>query len=97
MNKDFQIISTKLIAPVPRKNYVEREHIIRKLQHIYDYKVIVIKGEAGSGKTTVLASFLLENPHLSATWISLDRENNTLFSFLALHVGKFASFYKRWR
>ncbi|MGH0776286.1 LuxR C-terminal-related transcriptional regulator [Bacillus cereus] len=94
MNKDFQIISTKLIAPVPRKNYVEREHIIRKLQHIYDYKVIVIKGEAGSGKTTVLASFLLENPHLSATWISLDRENNTLFSFWHYMLASLRHFIK---
>ncbi|EJR55650.1 hypothetical protein IIM_00742 [Bacillus cereus VD107] len=94
MNKGFQIISTKLIAPVPRKNYVKREHIIQKLQSVYDYKVIVIKGEAGSGKTTVLASFLLENPHLSVAWISLDGENNTLFSFWYYMLASLRNFIK---
>ncbi|PEB52640.1 helix-turn-helix transcriptional regulator [Bacillus pseudomycoides] len=81
MNIEFQILSTKLMPPVPRQNYVKRESIFRKLQDLDNYKLIVIKGAAGSGKTTVLASFFKEYPRLPVAWISLDEENNTLFSF----------------
>lgn len=81
MNKNFQIISTKLMVPVPRYKYVRRESVFRKLQSLYHYKLIVVKGTAGSGKTTTIASFFKENNILSTVWISLDEENNTLFSF----------------
>lgn len=81
MKREFQIISTKLMTPTPRKNYVRREKLFKKLETLCDYKLVVVKGSAGSGKTTICSSFVKENPEFAITWITLDKENNNVFSF----------------
>ncbi|MEI4800769.1 LuxR C-terminal-related transcriptional regulator [Bacillus sp. FJAT-51639] len=81
MKREVQIISTKLMTPTPRKNYVRREKLLKKLETLCDYKLVVVKGSAGSGKTTICSSFVKENPEFSITWITLDKENNNVFSF----------------
>ncbi|MEH6890644.1 AAA family ATPase, partial [Bacillus sp. JJ864] len=81
MKREVQIISTKLMTPTPRKNYVRRENLLKKLETLYDYKLVVVKGSAGSGKTTICSSFVKENQGFSIAWITLDKENNNVFSF----------------
>ncbi|KAJ51664.1 LuxR family maltose regulon positive regulatory protein [Clostridium tetanomorphum] len=81
MSNRFNLIATKLISPVPRKNYVKREKLVKELEHILDYKVIIIKGTAGSGKSTLFSSFVKEKKLSNVKWINLDGENNELFSF----------------
>lgn len=81
MKREVQIISTKLMTPTPRKNYVRRENVLKKLETLYDYKLVVVKGSAGSGKTTICSSFVKENQEFSIAWITLDKENNNVFSF----------------
>lgn len=81
MEREVQIISTKLMTPTPRKNYVRREKLLKKLETLYDYKLVVVKGSAGSGKTTICSSFVKENPEFTISWITLDKENNNVFSF----------------
>lgn len=77
----MKLISTKLIAPAPRKNYIRREELFRKLQRMQEYKVILLQGAAGSGKTTLLASYMQESGCADFRWIALDEDNNDVFSF----------------
>ncbi|MDP4182953.1 MAG: LuxR C-terminal-related transcriptional regulator, partial [Bacillota bacterium] len=45
-----------------------------------EHKMTLIKGAAGSGKTTLMASFI-KDIKLDCKWISLDRDNNDIYSF----------------
>ncbi|AJD29479.1 MULTISPECIES: LuxR C-terminal-related transcriptional regulator [Clostridium] len=81
MDNKVNLIRTKLISPMPRKNYVKREKIIKELEDIEDYKVTIIKGAAGSGKSTLLSSFIKDKDLSNVNWISLDKENNQWKSF----------------
>lgn len=81
MKDDIKFLSTKLKMPVPRKNFIRRDKLILKLNSILEYKVTLIKGTAASGKTTLISAFLSENKFINAEWISLDKDNNDLFSF----------------
>lgn len=81
MDNKVNLIRTKLISPMPRKNYVKREKIIKELENITDYKVTIIKGAAGSGKSTLLSSFIKDKNLSDVNWISLDKENNQWKSF----------------
>ena len=81
MDNKVNLIRTKLIIPMPRKNYVKREKIIKELEDIKDYKITIIKGAAGSGKSTLLSSFIKDKNLSDVNWISLDKENNQWKSF----------------
>lgn len=78
---ELHVISTKLIAPVPRKQYICRERLFQKLLQSEKRKLTLIQGTAGSGKTTLITSFMQEFPSNQYRWLSLDEENNDLFSF----------------
>lgn len=81
MKKKSNLILTKFLIPEPRKNYIKRNGIIPELDNLLDYKVILIKAAAGSGKTTLLSSFFKEFNFKNVRWLSLDEENNELYSF----------------
>lgn len=81
MKNEFNLIRTKLIAPIPRKNYIKREGIINELNNIFDYKVTIVKGAAGSGKSTLLSSFIRDKKLKHVKWINLDEDNNEIYSF----------------
>lgn len=79
MNNEFNIIKTKLIPPVPRKNYIKRDKLINELNNICDYRVVIVKGAAASGKSTLVSSFIQDLNNVK--WINLDEDNNNLYSF----------------
>ncbi len=81
MKEDFGFISTKLKIPAPRRNYILRAHLHKRLEGICRCKVTVVKGAAGSGKTTLLSSYIKESNITSFRWITLDEDNNNIFSF----------------
>ncbi|MDU4854877.1 MAG: LuxR family transcriptional regulator, partial [Clostridioides difficile] len=81
MKNNINIIKTKLIMLAPRKNYIKRKHLLEKLNDIADYKVTLIKGIAGSGKTTAVSIYVSENNLQNVNWISLDKENDEIYSF----------------
>lgn len=81
MKNEFNLIKTKLIAPVPRKNYIKREELTNELDNIFDYKVTIVKGAAGSGKSTLLSSFIKDKKLKHIKWINLDQDNNEIYSF----------------
>lgn len=81
MTNTFGFIKTKLIAPLPRKNYIKRKELSSELNNISDYKAVVVKGAAASGKSTLVSSFIKEKNLNNVKWISLDESNNNLYSF----------------
>lgn len=74
------LIYTRLKVPEPRKGYIIRADLFSKLEKIDEYKVVLIKGGAGTGKTTLVSSFIKQK-NLNAKWISLDESCNNVFSF----------------
>lgn len=81
MNNNIKFVWTKLKMPMPRRNYIKREDLLKRMKDILDYKVTLIRGAAASGKTTLISSFIIENKINNAKWISLDKDNNDMFSF----------------
>lgn len=81
MNNEPMLISTKLKMPMPRNNYIKRERLYSLLTESSQCKVTIIKGAAGTGKTTLLTSFIQEQEYKNYKWITLDQENNNIFSF----------------
>ncbi|MDF2502802.1 LuxR C-terminal-related transcriptional regulator [Clostridium sp.] len=81
MKQDLKFISTKLKMPLPRENYIKRILLMDRLKGIMNNKITIIKGCAACGKTTLLTSFLREYSICKVKWISLDKDNNNIFSF----------------
>lgn len=80
MKNRVHFISTKLKMPAPRKNYIPRKALISKLRELMEYKVTLIQGAAGSGKTTLMASYIKETNLTSCKWLTIDAETD-VFSF----------------
>ena len=83
MNKsnDVLLLSTKLKIPAPRRNYVVRKALFDKFSHCDDMGVIFVCGGAGTGKTTLLSSFIRETGLKNVGWLSLDTSNSNVYSF----------------
>lgn len=82
---DRTILSTRLMIPKPRRNYILRQHLFRRLDGLRYKKLTVIKGAPGSGKTTLITSWLdqnslavrwLDQNGLAVRWLTLDSECN---------------------
>lgn len=78
---DPLLLSTKLKIPAPRKNYVVRQVLFDKLSNYNDLSVVFICGGAGTGKTTLLSSFIKEKGLKNVGWLSLDESNANVYSF----------------
>ena len=78
---DSLLLSTKLKIPAPRKNYVVRRTLFQQLSRCADLSVIFVRGGAGTGKTTLLSSFLRETGLKNVGWLSLDASNADICSF----------------
>lgn len=83
---NMNLMFTKLKMPQPRKKYIIRKDIFLKLDKLEEYKVILIKGGAGSGKTTLITSFVKEKAISNLKWISLDENCNDVFMFWSYFI-----------
>ena len=81
LSSDALLLSTKLKIPAPRRNYVVRKALYDKLSQCADLGVIFIRGGAGTGKTTLLSSFIRETGLKNVGWLSLDASNTNVYSF----------------
>lgn len=81
INDKLILMSTRLKIPQPRKNYIIREELFSKLDGMSEYRVVLIKGGAGTGKTTLITSFVKEKSISNLKWISLDESCNNVFLF----------------
>lgn len=81
MKEKLLLMSTMLKMPQPRKNYIIRKELFDKLSDMNEYSVILVKGGAGTGKTTLITSLARENSILNLKWISLDESCDNVFLF----------------
>lgn len=75
------LLSTKLKIPTPRKNYVIRRKLYLQLDTASEMSVIFIQGGAGTGKTTLVSSYIRERQLDTIAWLSLDSGISNLYSF----------------
>ena len=75
------LLSTKLKIPAPRKDYIVRGALFGKITDCTDLSVVFIRGGAGTGKTTLLSTFILETGLHPVCWLSLDASNVNIYSF----------------
>ncbi len=78
---DLPLLSTKLKMPAPRRDYVIRRALFEKLSCCSDMGVIFVCGGAGTGKTTLLSTFIRETGLENVGWLTLDVSNSNVYSF----------------
>ena len=71
----FELLSTKLFIPRPRKNLVSRLRLVERLNAGLEKKLTLIAAPAGFGKTTLLSEWIPQSPRC-VTWLSLDEADN---------------------
>ncbi|RFZ80692.1 hypothetical protein DS742_01580 [Lacrimispora amygdalina] len=80
-SSDILLLTTKLKIPAPRKNYIVRHGLFEQLSQCRDMSIIFLSGGAGTGKTTLLSSFIHEKELKNVCWLSLDYSNTNVYSF----------------
>jgi len=76
------LLQTKLYLAPARPNLVPRPRLIERLDEgIRSAKLTLISAPAGSGKTTLLSEWIAAGDR-SVAWLSLDKGDNDLVSFL---------------
>ena len=81
----FELLSTKLFIPRPRKNLVSRPRLTVRLNAGLEKKLTLIAAPAGFGKTTLLSEWIPHSPR-SVTWLSLDEDDNDPTKFWAYFI-----------
>src|SRR5260221_5290967 len=74
------MLASKLYVPPMRTRLVARPQMIKLLEQGSQRALTLISAPAGSGKTTILSSWLRE-ASLKAAWLSLDSYDNDLQRF----------------
>ena len=79
------VLSTKLHRPPVDRNFVHRPHLIARLDQYRDRSATLVSAPAGYGKSILISSWLeaCEDP---AAWISLDKSDNDLRTFMTYLV-----------
>lgn len=75
------LIQTKFNPPPTNADWVKRPFLINRLNQNPERVFTLVSAPAGFGKTTLIASWLAEQPRLYA-WLSLDKFDNDLTVFL---------------
>ena len=68
------LIPSKLSRPVRLQNAIIRDRSLQRLQKALDYRLVLLHGPAGYGKTTLIAQWAATLPHVG--WFSLDDSDN---------------------
>ena len=74
------LLASKLSVPQLRARLVARPHVVELLEQGTRRALTLISAPAGSGKTTILSSWLRE-AGVTAAWLSLDGHDNDLHRF----------------
>ncbi len=74
------LLASKLSVPQLRARLVSRPHVVELLEQGTRRALTLISAPAGSGKTTILSSWLRE-AGVTAAWLSLDGHDNDLHRF----------------
>ncbi|AKH87792.1 HTH-type transcriptional regulator MalT [Edwardsiella tarda] len=68
------LIPSKLSRPARLQTTVVREQLLTRLDAARNYRLVLVNGPAGYGKTTLMAQWAQEKAHLG--WYSLDESDN---------------------
>ncbi|MEN4920991.1 LuxR C-terminal-related transcriptional regulator [Achromobacter spanius] len=81
---EHALASGKLHAPAAHGDHIARQDLCERICHPDGPKVVVARGPAGYGKTTLLAQCQarLQARSLRTAWLTLDRADNDLPRFL---------------
>ncbi|SHO48403.1 LuxR C-terminal-related transcriptional regulator [Anaerocolumna xylanovorans] len=93
-SSDALLLSTKLKIPAPRRNYICRKALFEKLSDCIDMGVVFISGGAGTGKTTLLTSFIREAGLKNVCWVSMDASNANVYSFWMYFTAAASAFWE---
>jgi LuxR family maltose regulon positive regulatory protein len=84
----FDLLATKLFAPLPRPNSVPRPRLLAQLDRALTVRLTLVAAPAGAGKTTLLADW---RRHVQSSkrsdmrtiaWLSLDADDNDMTTFV---------------
>lgn len=76
------LLTTKLFMPTTRENLVKRSRLHQKLDECLNCRLLLVTAPAGSGKTTLVTSWLAQQEKAVA-WVSLDKNDNDPLTFLS--------------
>lgn len=79
MKQDVIYANCKI--PQPREHYLSRFILYEQLEQAKKYPVLLLQGGAGSGKTTLVSSYIKDCTLQHCAWISLDESCDQLFLF----------------
>jgi LuxR family maltose regulon positive regulatory protein len=80
------LLLAKLQIPAVKPGTLLREKLINPMVNNLDRKLVLITGDAGYGKTTLLAQ-IRDRARLPAVYVSLEPEDSDLVSFFSCLVG----------
>ncbi len=75
------LLTTKLFVPRARSDLVVRPRLLARLAQASDGRCTLVTGQAGVGKTTLLAAWLATREHPVA-WLSLDERGQDPLRFV---------------
>lgn len=76
------LLATKLYIPPPKSKAVFRSRLIKRLNESFYRKLTLISAPAGFGKTTLISEWI-SSGQWPVAWLSLDKEDNDPYRFLA--------------
>ncbi len=75
-----RILATKLRVPLPSRHFIARPRLSAYFQRALESPITLLSAPAGSGKSTLVSSWLRESSGPSA-WLSLDQADNDPLCF----------------
>lgn len=94
MNRPYRLLSTRLVYPRVKSQYLQRPRLERLLWQAVDYPVTVVHAEAGYGKSTALAAHLCSHFEPVA-WYSVEEGDWDAFQFLSYLIAALKAFDER--
>ena len=79
------LLATKFFMPTAREKLVVRSRLHQKLTDNLNCRLVLVTAPAGSGKTTLVTSWLTQQEKAIA-WVSLDKNDNDPLTFLSYVV-----------
>jgi LuxR family transcriptional regulator, maltose regulon positive regulatory protein len=71
------LLTTKLIIPPARPQFVPRPRLVRRLREALGFSFVLVSAPAGFGKTTLLSEWARKDPKgIMPLWVSLDEGDN---------------------
>ncbi|MEK4512297.1 AAA family ATPase [Paenibacillus sp. FSL K6-2524] len=91
------ILTSKISIPSVNSHYVPRPRLMEQLDESVRYRLTLVTAPAGSGKTTLVSSWVTQC-NIKACWVSLesvDNDFNRFWNYIASAVDKYSPGFAR--